>query len=237
MNPSARSWRQNLSDWTPVAAWTLLIYCTIPLARAIQLWVTEHWTRAAFSWVVYASIAACVLYAVGRLRRAPAGMRRRQWGVLLVLTGVFGWGTWHLRHNAEEALHLIQYGILSLLLFRAFRNRYGDRGVYPAALFLGALLGILDEVIQWAVPRRLFDFRDLFINVVSVLLIQAGLAAGLADGPLARPAGYRSARTAWRLAVLCAALVLACASNTTDVWNCRNVRVDRMHTLHGKNAA
>lgn len=218
MSETNSSWRRNFSDWAPVVGWTLLIYSAIPLARSIQTWVTEHWTRAVFSWVVYACIALGFLLAIRHLRRTASIIRRRQWVLLTLLSAVFAWGTWQLRGNAEEALHFVQYGVLSLLLYRAFRNRYADRGVYFAAFFLGAFLGILDEVIQWAVPRRLFDFRDIFINLISVLLVQLGLSAGLASAPAARSAGYRSARTAWRLAVLCIALMLACASNTPDMW-------------------
>ena len=206
-------------DWLPVVAWTLFIYATIPLARAVQWWVMEHWTRAAFSWAVYASVAIGVLAAIHQFRRRAVPVARRQWIVLGVLAAIFAWGTWHLRGNAEEAMHLPQYGVLSLLLYRAYSRRYGDRGAYACAALLGAFLGIFDEVIQWAVPRRVFQFRDIIINVLSVLLIQAGLVAGLATRCRAVPAGLRSARAAWRLAVLVLLLLLGCFSNTPAVWH------------------
>ncbi|HMP77214.1 MAG TPA: VanZ family protein [Kiritimatiellia bacterium] len=205
-------------DWLPVMAWTVFIYGCIPLARAVQEWVTEHWTRAAFSWVVYASVVLGVLAAVRHFRRRAEPMTRRQWVVLLTLAAIFAWGTWHLRGNAEEAMHLLQYGVLSLLLHRAYSRRYADRGVYACAALLGAFLGIFDEVIQWAVPRRFFDFRDMVINVLAVLLIQGGLAAGLATRCRQIPASHRSARAAWRLAALVLLLLLGCLSNTPDVW-------------------
>ncbi len=91
--------------------------------------------------------------------------------------------------------------------------------VYACAALLGAFLGIFDEVIQWAVPRRYFQFRDIIINVLSVLLIQAGLAAGLATRCRTVPAGFRSARVAWRLAALVLLLLLGCFSNTPAVWH------------------
>ncbi len=207
-----------MRDWLPVVGWTLFIYASIPLARAVQEWVAEHWTRAAFSWAVYASVAIGVLAAIHQFRRRAVPVAGRQWIVLGVLAAIFAWGTWHLRGNAEEAMHLPQYGVLSLLLYRAYSRRYGDRGAYACAALLGAFLGILDEVIQWTVPRRQFGFNDIIINVLSVLLIQAGLAAGLATRCRAVPAGLRSARAAWRLAALVLLLLLGCFSNTPDVW-------------------
>jgi hypothetical protein len=134
------------------------------------------------------------------------------------MAAIFAGLTWHLRDNAEEAMHLPQYGVLSLLLYRAFSRRYGDRGTYVCAALLGAFLGVFDEVIQWAVPRRTFEFRDMIINVVAVLLVQAGLAAGLATRCRAILAGLPSARTAWRLAAVTVLLLLGCFSNTPDVW-------------------
>ena len=206
-------------DWLPVVAWTVFIYATIPLARAVQAWVREHWTAAAFSWVVYASVAIGVLAAIHQLRRRARPVARRQRIVLGLLAAIFAGGTWHLRGNPEEAMHLLQYGVLSLLLYRAYSHRYGDRAAFACAALLGAVLGIFDEVIQWAVPRRVFEFRDIIINVLSVLLIQAGLAAGLATRCRAIPAGLRSARAAWRLAALVLLLLLGCFSNTPAVWH------------------
>ena len=205
-------------DWLPVVAWTLFIYCTIPLARAVQEWVTEHWTRAVFSWAVYASVAIGVFAAIRHFRRRAQSVSRRQWMLLGALAAIFAWGTWLLRANAEEAMHLPQYGVLSLLLHRAYGRRYGDRGAFVCAALLGAFLGILDEVIQWAVPRRYFDFRDMIINCIAVLLIQGGLAAGLAQRCRDVPAGFRSARAAWRLAAFVLLLLLGCFSNTPDLW-------------------
>jgi hypothetical protein len=205
-------------DWLPVVAWTLFIYASIPLARAVQQWVTEHWTRAVFSWVVYACVAIGVLAAIGYLRRRAGQVARHQWIVLGVLAAIFSWGTWHLRANAEEAIHLPQYAVLSLLLYRAFSRRYADRAAYLCAALLGAFLGIFDEVIQWAVPRRQFGFNDIVNNVMSVVLIQAGLAAGLATRCRSVPARYRSARAAWALAIAVLLLLFGCFSNTPDLW-------------------
>lgn len=146
-------------------------------------------------------------------------MTRRQWILLASLCAIFAWGTWLLRANAEEALHFVQYGVLSLLLFRAYSHRYGDRGAYICSVLMGALLGTLDEVIQWIVPRRFFDFRDLFINAISGVLVQIGLAAGLAPQRMAIRAGMRSTRAVWRLAQILSLVFLLIVSNTPDVWS------------------
>lgn len=210
-------WRGVL-NWTLVVGWTALIYATIPIARRIQTWVTERASREAFMWFVFAAIAIGLVAAVLALRRQAAPISLRQWILLFALGIIFAGGTWHLRANAEEAMHFVQYGALSLLAFRAYAHRYGDRGALFCAGLLGALLGAFDEVIQWAVPRRYFDLRDIAINVISVWLIQLGLAAGLSARIRLIPAGVRSARMAWRLATGLLLLMLGIVSNTPHVW-------------------
>lgn len=210
-------WRGAL-NWALVVAWTAIIYATIPIARRIQTWVTEYWTRDAFSWFVYAAIGLGLIAAWVALRRRATPMTARQGVILFALAAVFAWGTWHLRGNAEEAMHFVQYGVLSLLLFRAYAHRYGDRGAFVCAALMGSLLGAFDEVIQWAVPLRYFDLRDIVINGASVWLIQLGLAAGLAPRIAAIPAGVRSARMSWRLTDALLILLLGIVSNTPHVW-------------------
>ncbi len=205
-------------DWVPVLVWVALIYCAIPMARKIQYFVVEHASREAFGWVVYLAIAVGAIAAVRWFRARQTVLQPRQKGVLAGMVALFAWGTWHLRANPEEALHLIEYGVLSLLLFRAFSRRYPDRGAYVVSFLLGALLGIVDEVIQWLTPERFFDFRDVAINVLAVLAIQVGLAAGLAPQLWSRPFGVRSARTAWRQIRLILVLLFLCFSNTPEFW-------------------
>lgn len=210
--------RVPLVPWLHAAAWTLLIYCTIPLARRIQAWVSDHWTRDVFLWLVYASVAVGAAWAALHLRRGPWAATRRQWILLLVLAAAFAGGAWWLRGNPEEALHLVQYGVLSLLLFRAFSRHSADRGALAASFLLCAILGMVDEVIQWAVPQRLFDYRDAAINAGAGLLMQLGLAAGLAPGVAVRAASWRTAKTSWLLACLFVCLYGFCLSNTSEVW-------------------
>lgn len=79
-------------------------------------------------------------------------------------------------------MHFVEYGVLAVLLFRAFAHTIPDAGVYLAAWLLGTLLGGVDELIQWAVPERYFDFRDIALNCASCGLALVALSRGL--GPV-----------------------------------------------------
>lgn len=90
-----------------------------------------------------------------------------------------------MRGSPEEAVHFVLYGGLGALLFRALAHRLHDVTIYPAAIALGTLIGTIDETVQWLLPTRVWDIRDIFLNAVSVMLMQAVIALVL------RPAQIR----------------------------------------------
>ncbi len=88
--------------------------------------------------------------------------------------------------SAAERTHLIEYSVLAALIREALVERAanGRRVRVPSLVaFGGAILaGALDEGIQWFVPSRSFDHRDLLFNV---------LAAAMGVGASAALGGWR----------------------------------------------
>ena len=74
----------------------------------------------------------------------------------------------------EERTHLIEYGVVALLIYEALQERASQcRPVpFPAMLtvFLTALLGWLDEGLQAMVPNRFYDLRDVGFNALAGLM-------------------------------------------------------------------
>lgn len=210
---AVKSRSKSLSPWLLAALWVAAIFAIIPLARAIQAWVSAHFGRMAFLYAVFFCLGGGVLLALSFLRRR-SGATRAQYLWIATLAALYAGGAWHLRADPEEAMHFVEYGALSFLLFHAFRQTRQDAGVYVASLFLGSLLGAMDEVVQWAVPGRFFDFRDMAINGSAVLLMQLALAFGV------RPAGIQARWSrdtlllAWRFAAGLALLFMALLSAT-----------------------
>lgn len=202
------------SAWAAAAAWGLSIYLTIPLARTLQEAVQERGGRMWFLWgtLLAFGLAAAVLVRAWRRGRwmATAG----QWAVLAAILGLFTWRAWSLRANPEEAFHFVQYGVLGLLLFRALGHRLADPSIYVAGALIGVAVGIGDELVQWLVPRRYFDYRDVGINAWAAVLVPVALWAGV------RPASVRGGFSARGVRIACGALaataglLLFCAVNT-----------------------
>jgi len=195
-----------------------VIYITIPLARAIQKWVSAQFGGEAFSWTVYGVVAITFGIAWRWFSTQPIPGTARAKVVLVLLAASFAYGTWFLRARPEEALHFVQYGLLSALAYRAFAEGGASRATYLKAFLLTAILGSVDEVIQWLVPKRYFDFRDIGINVVAGGLIQLGLVLGIAPQATKVKAPLASARTAWNLGVIWIVLLGLCLNNTQNVW-------------------
>lgn len=61
----------------------------------------------------------------------------------------------------EEKIHLIEYALLGLLVYKDFFK--GRIKLYLSILFL-LIVASLDEIFQLILPDRIFDYRDIFFN-------------------------------------------------------------------------
>ena len=72
-----------------------------------------------------------------------------------------------------EKIHLLEYGVLSVLFYNALKIDI-DREhmkLYDTGIFLGLAAGFIDEIAQWFVPGRFFDFRDILLNFASSVTV------------------------------------------------------------------
>lgn len=147
-----------------------MLYYTIPRTPDIRRVIVRDWGRESFTYMVAGFGLVCALVAARFLVRHRSHFPAlRIAGVLVVLTA-FVAGAFHLAaKSAEEAMHFVQYGVLYGLVLRALLHRMRDGGVFILAWLVCAIAGALDEWIQWAVPGRYWDFRDLVLNGVSAL--------------------------------------------------------------------
>jgi len=207
LHPARRAW------WA-VLVWGLVILISVPLARELQGWVKATVGRQAYLVVVLVVLILAVVVgsaAVWRARGRDA-WRRLPW--LIISGGVGVAYTWHLRHSPEEALHFVEYGVLGMLLFRALRHRLADFAVFPAVLLLGTTFGMVDECVQWLVPGRFWDLRDVFVDGLAIGLAMVGLAGGMHPPELSRPPRGRSLRWLCGLAAAMALFLGLALSNT-----------------------
>ena len=61
-----------------------------------------------------------------------------------------------------ERIHFIEYGVLGLLISRAVNIRTFKEIIATCCLI--TLIGVVDEIIQWYLPNRVGDIRDVTMN-------------------------------------------------------------------------
>ncbi len=163
--------------WLAAAGWLSIIILTLPKARDIQRYVAAHYGNSAFQWITVCAGAAalsCVVFGAltGRLR-----LKWWNWGILsLLAVGVL---LSMKKMQAEETFHFVQYGMLGYLLARAFHKTCPDAASYIAAIFLTATLGACDELMQWVLPTRYFDYRDIRLNLMAGFVTVTAIALGV----------------------------------------------------------
>lgn len=206
--------RQILLSWLWVVLCVASILAIVPLARSIQNFVTRWLGRSAFGYFVLISVAFFLAFMIWLLVFRLRVRRLSSYLGLAAVGFAYVFFTLKLWARPEEAIHFLEYGLLSFLLFRALRNYFSDVSIYFSVFFFGSLVGIIDEILQWITPGRYWDFRDVGLNALSVLLLQLALAFGLKPEDLTRSIPPRSLRFASLLLAANMILLGLCFSNT-----------------------
>ncbi len=80
---------------------------------------------------------------------------------------------WYIMHNLniyEERIHFIQYGLLSILIAYSLQLKMTGWRLMLATFVLTSFFGWMDEIIQYYLPMRYFDWRDVRFNVAAGIL-------------------------------------------------------------------
>ena len=71
----------------------------------------------------------------------------------------------------EEKMHIIEYGLLGWLIAWAIGNNKKSKFFYMTlGILLGWIIGWGDEIIQYYLPNRVYDIRDVLLNGLSVTI-------------------------------------------------------------------
>lgn len=203
-------------SWLWVALCILAIFAVVPVARTIQKFVTANWGRALFGYSVLAATGiafAGVLYLL-IFRLKIRSVSNYIW--LTLIAGLYAYFTIKLWMVPEEAVHFLQYGLLGYFLFRALSHSVRDKTIYLAAFFIGSIVGTFDEILQWVVPERFWDFRDAGINVLAGGLFQVALWKGIKPKIISEKISLGSVRKASLLMAANLILLGLCLSNTPE---------------------
>ncbi|MFQ5913995.1 MAG: VanZ family protein [Nitrospinota bacterium] len=148
-----------------------MILVTLPLMPVLWTPVRDGIGRPADLTLstLIAVAGAGVLQKVLALRENRSPVR----GLLLgASAGLFLLFFWRLE-NPVEKVHFFEYGLLSYLAFHCLGWTWKGLGIWElraATLGLTGVMGTLDEVIQYLLPNRFGELRDVGFNLLAGLL-------------------------------------------------------------------
>ena len=109
--------------------------------------------------------------------------------------------------DAAERFHFIEYGLVAVLFYKTWRPS-ADASVVVMPLLAGVLVGTCEEWLQWFVPGRVGEWRDVLLNLVAV---GCGVLFSLGLDPPPEVTLALSASSRRRAALLAAGVMIAFA--------------------------
>jgi Ca2+/Na+ antiporter len=151
--------------------WVILVYVTIlstlfigqPLANELR----DQNVQAIFFLLGMALVATAVI--IHGIVNKPSKI---EYAILFGIIAVYI--MFFFRLGAPERSHLIEYSVLAILLHKAFKERFKlENKIFKPAifsLFVGFVMGTLDESIQLLIPHRYFDPQDILFNCLAITM-------------------------------------------------------------------
>ncbi len=204
-------------SYTLAILYTLLIFLTIPYVRPIQKYVYSNLGKSAFGYFVLIILGVGFIGTFFYLKHSSGRKISKQnylW--LFLVFSLYGYFTITLWKAPEEAIHFIEYGLLSYLVYRALRYHIKDVTIFFVVSLIIFIIGTIDEIIQWLVPSRYWDFRDVWLNFLAGGLFQICLWKGIQPDAISKRVTPGSIRILLITAAGCLILLGICASNTPD---------------------
>jgi len=214
MNQPAQVRSESRGAWFLVASCCLAILFTIPLARMIQRALDGILGSQAYfvaTIVIGSFFMLLILFYLRQRIKSNIGARLA-W--MVFLGGVSVWIIRYQLQSPAEAVHFVEYSLLGFLLFRAWSHHVHDSLVYVVSALCVAIMALVDEFIQWMVPGRFWDYRDIRLNLAAGLVMQLFIYRVIRPSSVYAAIQPASIRLACRLAWLAMGLMGLSLSNT-----------------------
>ena len=175
--PAASAWRLALA-----VVLTALIVGGAPAAGIARSRLQSALGPRFAAFLAGALALALVAATTTALRRGPrpsiGGALRIATAVALAGAYVAWTGNADPAIRAVELVHFVEYGAITFLFHRAWRERAGA-AAYVLAGLAAFLAGLAEEAYQWWLPARVGELNDVWLNGVAIgcaLLFTAGVA-------------------------------------------------------------
>ena len=154
--------------WLWALAVVAAIYSTLGLAGTMARTLREFGLLDVSTWVLVAMFLVGMTILTQGLRVRPGGV---EIAVMLGVAAVYLLLFLRSTASPAERTHLMEYGVLGVFIHEALAERVSQGRRVPVppvvAIVLTAVLGVVDEGIQWFLPERVFDPVDMLFNLLA----------------------------------------------------------------------
>jgi hypothetical protein len=161
--------KKPMTPWIVTGVYLLGVYSILPIA---PLWVQGLFDLIGYKYSSYLINSILLTLSIAALYRIIRYNRKNGLYALLPLL----LSIWFVSQidKAAERLHLLEYGILGMMVCWAAGYPNGLRLLL--ALLAVIVAGGVDEMIQYFLPNRYWDIRDIWFNSLGGIL---GLGLGV----------------------------------------------------------
>ncbi|MBI5555102.1 MAG: VanZ family protein [Elusimicrobia bacterium] len=147
-------------------SYVALIYLTLPVIRPVLNFIKAH---LGSKFDLLTDIVLLAIMAGVALILIKSRISRKQYILAFIVFCIYGYYLKILK-IPEERIHLLEYGFLSYLVFKVYSSDWSFIFRYWQTFLTVSFIGTLDEIIQYFIPTRVGDVRDILLNIVSGLL-------------------------------------------------------------------
>jgi hypothetical protein len=162
MDTSPKSPPGKRRTWIVILIYLSAIYLTLPVMRPLlQLLYGSvgRGTMGVMVNTVMSITAATVLYVSIKKGHVRFALIALPLGALAAVL--------YIMELPEERVHFLEYGVLGFLLIRAAGARYRQLAF---SLFIVLIASSVDELIQFMLPNRVGELRDVGMNVAGGMI-------------------------------------------------------------------
>lgn len=156
-----------LRDYLILIGYVALIYVTLPLMPGIFAFFSSLLGRNFAPAMNSFLIAIIIIIFAVMFKQSIIRKRPISYIAVIALFAVYSAILFFATPIVAEKMHLLEYGFLSYLTLRAVRGAQPLWKKYMYVIFIIVLVGYCDELIQAFLPNRVYELKDVFLNIIS----------------------------------------------------------------------
>jgi len=161
---------KRISGWLQVLVLVVLIFITIPYTPLLWKPLSAHQKSFAIVVIYFLAFLFGILILIYLVfYKKERKLSPYLWFLVITILYIQFFNT--LNEFPIEKIHLIEYGALGFLIFKALKNDLKDLSIYIWSALIIFYIGIIDETIQWIVPNRVGTIEDVWLNIKSGVLV------------------------------------------------------------------